>query len=94
MNSLEGKSIDCHQCKGEAVWVDLGERVGRYHYCRECKIETGPFAKSNEQPVFPFMDSFIFTSGSNPINLRDTWIFNTDNGFVCYHWKQGPKVPR
>lgn len=61
MNSLEGKSIDCHQCKGEAVWVDLGERVGRYHYCRVCKIETGPFAKSaaasEEQVEFPFMDT-------------------------------------
>ena len=42
---LYGKDTTCHKCDGPAFWVFNGGTVGNYHYCRACKIETGPFAK-------------------------------------------------
>jgi hypothetical protein len=48
---LYGKDTTCHVCKGEAVWVLNGSSVGNYHYCRACKIETGPFARNIKLPA-------------------------------------------
>lgn len=71
-------TVLCHECSGPTVWVDAGPRVGQYHYCRACKIETGPFAKDAvvevpmdvaEDPLqseFDFLPySFISTTFSN-----------------------------
>ena len=47
---LYGKETTCHRCDGLAVWVFNGSAVGNYHFCRVCKIETGPFAKDIQLP--------------------------------------------
>ena len=47
---LYGKDTSCHKCSGVAVWVFNGAMVGNYHYCRTCKIETGPFAEKDKSP--------------------------------------------
>src|SRR5687767_8162919 len=51
LHPLYGKDTTCHKCKGVAVWVFNGAAVGNYHYCRACKIETGPFAKDVKLPT-------------------------------------------
>lgn len=50
LHPLFGKPTVCHQCDGTAVWVQNGPITGSYHYCRSCKIETGPFAKDVTLP--------------------------------------------
>lgn len=47
---LFGKDTSCHKCSGVAVWVFNGDMIGNYHFCRVCKVETGPFASSTPPP--------------------------------------------
>ena len=76
VHPLFGKATICHQCGGEAVWVFNGGFVGNYHYCRKCKVETGPFAKSSPparpDPLLKFAagDAVIFApSATTPLWL-------------------------
>lgn len=48
---LYGKDTTCHKCSGTSVWVFNGDMVGNYHYCRACKVETGPFAADVTLPA-------------------------------------------
>lgn len=62
---LFGKETTCHQCHGPAVWVFNGNNVGNYHYCRKCKIETGPFAKGvkTEKAAEAKDETYFWSSG-------------------------------
>ncbi len=77
---LYGKDMKCPKCEGVAVWVCNGHMVGNYHYCRACKIETGPFAKSTPPPpppdlmdiIFEWPKDLVFVS-SGPLKKRKGW---------------------
>jgi hypothetical protein len=74
--------IKCRDCKVDAVWVSLGQDIGEYWFCRQCKKEEKEWTPPETSDKLDYADTPGWLSGSyitprQSIKLEDAAVDST-----------------